>query len=633
MAQLRIDFDIGPNGGPEGHAGKAPEFAALPQISLVGSIASGIITNLAAWFAPLPKVPLDWRYAPMFRSARLEAKPRGRSLFTSVLLHAGVLACLVTFPSLPGGTPARRDAPNLQRTVLYYSRAQLLPNISPPVTKRSASHATTQRKAERPRARKLPEFAMAIPPRAPEAAPVQTIVSKPPQADNRRQTIIQPEAPEMPKAARIELPNLVYWRGVAVPPQPVVSEATRELARIALPKMPVPNVAPPRLPQPPPEPPKLAVPQRNLSDLAMAALAPVQAPKLPVPLPDPPKLSEPRRNLSEMTMTALAPAPAAPPATPPRKRADLPAPPSASSTVVPVNVAGQQDALRNLIAVSAAPAPPDEKVKMPEGNRAGDFAVSPNAGEEASPEERGGKNASAREGPEELAGRELAEIRVPNLSVTGGRATAPAGPAGEARATRPPERMPEARRSPLGPPDDALRKLIASTARPSLLPTPGMSTSMATRETPRETTRDREIEAGFFGRKRVYTLAINMPNLTSGSGSWVLHFAELAAAHPEKENSPGASEELSSPVALRKVDPRYEPSAVRERVEGIVLLAARILRDGKVAGVHVLQGLDPRLDASAAEALAGWQFSPATKHGAPVDLEVVVQIPFRLPTF
>ena len=590
MVQLRIKFDD----GPEEHREKSPAFAAFPRESLLRSIAS----SLTACLAPLPNVPFEWRFAPMFRSARLESESRGRSLVTSALLHAAVIACLVSLPSLPGGK-RRRDEPDLkammERTVLYYSRAQLLPDISPPVSKRSASQATTRHKAARPPARKLPEFAIALPPRAPEPAPVQTIVSKPPKADNQRQTIIQPEAPELSKAARIDLPNLVYWHGVAVPPQPVVSEATRELAKIALPKLPTPMVAPPRLPQPPPEPPKLAEPRRNLSDLAMAALSPVEVPKLPVPPP-----------------------------TPARKRAEMPPPPSASSTVAPVNVAAHQDALRNLIAVSAAPAPPEEQVKLPEGNRAGEFAVSPNAGEKASPEERGGKTAAARNGPEELAGRELAEIRVPNLSVTGGRAIKPAAPAAESPINRPIERLPEARRSPLAPPDDALRKLIASTSRPSLLPTPNI---------PRETPRDREIEAGFFGRKRVYTLAINMPNLTSGSGSWVLHFAELNAVQPAKEAGTDGSDDLSSPVALRKVDPRYEPSAVRERVEGTVLLAARILRDGKVSGVHVLQSLDPRLDASAAEALAGWQFVPATKHGAPVDLEVVVQIPFRLPTF
>jgi TonB family protein len=118
-----------------------------------------------------------------------------------------------------------------------------------------------------------------------------------------------------------------------------------------------------------------------------------------------------------------------------------------------------------------------------------------------------------------------------------------------------------------------------------------------------------------------------MPNLTSGSGSWVLLFAELDDAPRSQDES----EELSSPVAMRKIDPQYTPSAVRDRIEGTVMLAAHILRDGRVSNVHVMRGVDPRLDSSAMEALTEWEFVPAKRKGVPVDLEVLVQIPFRLP--
>ena len=116
----------------------------------------------------------------------------------------------------------------------------------------------------------------------------------------------------------------------------------------------------------------------------------------------------------------------------------------------------------------------------------------------------------------------------------------------------------------------------------------------------------------FFGTKRVHTVTINMPNLTSGSGSWILRFAELngdGAWHDEDEG------DLSAPVALRKVDPKYAPSAIRDRVEGTVLLAAHILRDGTVSNIEVLNTLDPRLDSSAMDALTRWEFQPATKNG------------------
>jgi TonB family protein len=43
-----------------------------------------------------------------------------------------------------------------------------------------------------------------------------------------------------------------------------------------------------------------------------------------------------------------------------------------------------------------------------------------------------------------------------------------------------------------------------------------------------------------------------------------------------------------------------------------------------------MRSLDARLDASALEAFSKWKFDPATSAGAPVDVEVVVEIPFQL---
>ena len=113
-----------------------------------------------------------------------------------------------------------------------------------------------------------------------------------------------------------------------------------------------------------------------------------------------------------------------------------------------------------------------------------------------------------------------------------------------------------------------------------------------------------------------------MPNLSSAGGSWVIRFAELAE-HP----APG---ELLAPVALEKVDPAYPPQLIEDRVEGTVTLYAVIRSDGKVEGVRVLHSVGDRLDANARTALERWQFRPATKNGAPVDLEAVIQIPFKV---
>jgi len=87
---------------------------------------------------------------------------------------------------------------------------------------------------------------------------------------------------------------------------------------------------------------------------------------------------------------------------------------------------------------------------------------------------------------------------------------------------------------------------------------------------------------------------------------------------------------LKPPVPLRKVDPKYVPAAVEERVEGKVRLAAVIRKNGRVDAVELLRGLDNRLDQSAAEALAKWEFEPAQLNGVPIELDAVFDIPFHL---
>ncbi|HWC95464.1 MAG TPA: energy transducer TonB [Candidatus Sulfopaludibacter sp.] len=123
----------------------------------------------------------------------------------------------------------------------------------------------------------------------------------------------------------------------------------------------------------------------------------------------------------------------------------------------------------------------------------------------------------------------------------------------------------------------------------------------------------------------VYTVAIQMPNVTSYSGSWIVWFADRDAT------TGSIPADMKPPVAIRKVDPKYIVTAVEERVQGIVRLAAVIRHDGHIENVELLQHLDERLDKSAQEALAKWIFEPALRNGVAVDVDAVFEIPFRLP--
>jgi protein TonB len=80
---------------------------------------------------------------------------------------------------------------------------------------------------------------------------------------------------------------------------------------------------------------------------------------------------------------------------------------------------------------------------------------------------------------------------------------------------------------------------------------------------------------------------------------------------------------------MRKVDPAYPLEIMRHHVGGTVILYAVIHADGTVGNVRVLRSVDERLDQFASEAIVKWQFQPATKNGAPVDVEATFWIPFR----
>jgi protein TonB len=126
-----------------------------------------------------------------------------------------------------------------------------------------------------------------------------------------------------------------------------------------------------------------------------------------------------------------------------------------------------------------------------------------------------------------------------------------------------------------------------------------------------------------------------MPNLNSAGGSWIIRFAQLkpdasaAAASSGAASSAEPASDLSAPSATRKVDPAYPLELMRQNVGGTVILYGIIHADGTVGNVRVLRSADDRLDQFASDAIAKWQFQPATKNGAPVDVEATFWIPFR----
>jgi TonB family protein len=125
-----------------------------------------------------------------------------------------------------------------------------------------------------------------------------------------------------------------------------------------------------------------------------------------------------------------------------------------------------------------------------------------------------------------------------------------------------------------------------------------------------------------FDGRDVYTFAVQMPNITSYAGSWIMWFAEHEPLGPRQE--------LQPPVPIRKVDPKYFRSAIAEHVNGKVVIAGVLQTDGRIREIRILKGVDARLDLSAARALLKWEFVPAQRNGIPVEMDIIAEIPFLL---
>ena len=469
----------------------------------------------------------------------------------------------------------------------------------------------------------------------PEAAPVkadpefarQPIISLPPEADNRSQTIVTP--PDVKLKHDVAMPNIVAWADklekprLAIPPAPVTPAA--ELTRLA-PQIENSVVAPP------PDAAHISHRSEQLSlqtsvvapppDLRTSRNAPAfEAPQPAVVAPPPALANAPTRQFGELNIgrsNVIAPAPQLPVAEQravPGGRSSsvagiapqvVPPPPSVSAS----GSAGQFGTTGRVIALNLHPAVSAPPI-APSGNRRGAFAATPegHAGASGSPGSPSG-SAAGTDGRGNATG---------NGNGSKGKSDLPAGLYVGTPAS--------AKMSAIAG-DPASGSTLASAAAapsPGAVPAPRVTSVPARTMSPDTTSKLTEAERVVFNGRRFYSLTMNMPNLNSAGGSWVVRFAEL------KGDPKAPLADLTQPVATRKVDPGYPSQLMRENVAGTVILFAIIHADGTVGNVLVLNGVDNRLDRFAVDAVQRWRFQPATKDGVPIDVEATFKIPFRPP--
>ncbi len=569
----------------------------------------------------LPPIELQSAPAPFWHDVFVTGRLPWNRFLQSGAYHVFAFALLVGFTRFFALQPEVVAMPVFDHAqVIYYEPSEYLP----PLDTRSAEAAQPV-KAD-------PEFSR------------QAIISLPPEADNRSQTIVTP--PSVKLQRDVPLPNIVAWSEkmldkmerprLAIPPVPLTPAA--DITRIA-PQLENSIVAPP------PDAAHLTH-RRNSLTLQTSVVAPppevngsnaafFQAPQPAVVAPPPSVEIASTRPLGDLNIgrsSVIAPAPQLSLA---EQRAVagsrssgigggapriVPPPPSVSGSGPIGESFGGRGRIIALNLHPAVSAPPDP----PAGNRRGTFAATPegHAGASGSPG-AGGTGGSKQNG---------------SGSSRRGTGDLPAGLyVGSAAAKTSPVARDPGKESTNSASISSVNPNLTASARP-----PRVSSAPARLVQPESAAKLSEAERAVFGGRKVYSLTLNMPNLNSAGGSWVIRFSELdhdlqnhdsqsyrSSRDSNNRDANASASELSQPAATRKVDPAYPLQLMKENVAGTVILFAIIHADGTVGNVRVLRGVDDRLDRYASEAVAHWQFQPAMKNGSPVDVEATFQIPFR----
>lgn len=404
-------------------------------------------------------------------------------------------------------------------------------------------------------------------PRAPQKASI-AIIATAPKPKSVKQFIWQ-RVPKVEIRQDVAAPNLIARAAMAIPAPPPPPEPRPKFVQPVTrgAKSPVPNIS-------------MMAPNGDVSKAAQINTQPVEIFKPKVFVPPPP--SE-HPHVVIPVQTADVPLPNANITGAAMARSALPegigAPSLSNGAPPPPNAppGSENQAGNSKVDVAVVGLHPNDKGAVPNGSRAGQFAQAPTVGEVATGEVKGG-------------------FGVPNLTIHGGGNAVP------------PPKVDEPRKIVLYA--DRLRSLPVSTLSVPLKP--------ATRTIPVS------IEARFRGRD-VFTMVIPIENLQEYTSDWIIWFAEH-----EPKGDAGQALNVRAPIPLRKFE-SVQPVPPGARTELRLQLAGVITKEGKLEVQALLRNLAPALEGAVLRDIQSWEFKPATRDGVPVDVDIVLEIPFSLP--
>ena len=110
---------------------------------------------------------------------------------------------------------------------------------------------------------------------------------------------------------------------------------------------------------------------------------------------------------------------------------------------------------------------------------------------------------------------------------------------------------------------------------------------------------------------------------------WMACAQAVAGSESSSDGPIRVGGDVQRPVKIHAPQPSYTDRARKERIQGTILFEAVIDKNGDVRCLDVVRGLPMGLSEAAAKTVRQWKFEPATLHGEPVVVKLMIRMYFK----
>jgi len=121
--------------------------------------------------------------------------------------------------------------------------------------------------------------------------------------------------------------------------------------------------------------------------------------------------------------------------------------------------------------------------------------------------------------------------------------------------------------------------------------------------------------------------AVFLVTLLRGSSAYAKQAIERGPDSPEAQH---AAKDVKPPVLLKEVAPEYSDEARKAQLSGTVQVYLWVDRKGNPSHIKVVKSVGMGLDEKAVEAVGQYKFTPATRDGKPVTVDLYVDVNFEI---